>query len=118
MTDALVTDCIFCRIIAGQAPADVVAQDDEFVAFRDAHPIAPVHLLAVPRRHLASLDEIDRLDAAAAGRMLRFVAAAARAAGVAQNGYRVVSNSGRDGGQMVQHLHWHIVGGRRLGGIA
>ena len=118
MTDGLVTDCIFCRIIAGRAPADVVAQDDEFVAFRDAHPMAPVHLLVVPRRHVASLDDIDQLDAAAAGRMLRFVTAAARAAGVQQSGYRVISNSGRDAGQMVEHLHWHIVGGRRLGSIA
>jgi histidine triad (HIT) family protein len=117
MTDGVVTDCIFCRIVAGRAPADVVAQDDEFVAFRDLRPVAPVHLLAVPRRHVASLDEIEQLDAAAAGRMLRFVATAAREAGMQHSGYRVISNIGRDAGQMVHHLHWHIVGGRRLGGI-
>jgi histidine triad (HIT) family protein len=117
MTDGLVTDCIFSRIVAGRAPADVVAQDDEFIAFRDAHPIAPVYLLAVPRRHVALLDEIDELEAAVAGRMLRFVAAAAREAGMQQSGHRVISDIGRDAGQMVDHLHWHIVGGRRSGSI-
>ena len=74
-----------------------------------------MHLLAVPRRHVTSLDDIDLLDAAAAGRMLRFVAAAARSAGLQESGYRVISNSGRDAGQMVEHLHWHIVGGRPTG---
>jgi histidine triad (HIT) family protein len=112
------SECIFCRIAAGEIPADVVASDEEFVAFRDLHPLAPTHLLVVPRQHLSSLDEIDKLDEAAAGHMLRFAAAAARAAGVAVRGYRVVSNVGPDAGQEIDHLHWHIIGGKPLGGMA
>jgi histidine triad (HIT) family protein len=112
------TDCIFCRIAAGEAAADVVASDDEFVAFRDTHPKAPVHLLVVPRRHVASLDEIALLGAEASGRLLEFVAAVARDAGVAGSGYRVVANTGADAGQEVGHLHWHVIGGARLGGMA
>ena len=112
------SDCVFCGIAAGDVPAEVVASDDEFVAFRDRRPRAPVHLLVVPRRHLASLDEIGRLDDAAAGRLLAFVAAVAREAGVAESGFRVVANTGADGGQEVGHLHWHVIGGARLGGMA
>ena len=113
-----VRECIFCRIAAGEAKAEVVAEDDEFLAFRDSRPKAPVHLLAVPRRHVASLAEVEELEPDAAGRMLHFVAQAARAAGVEDSGYRVISNSGADAGQEVAHLHWHIIGGRRLGSMA
>jgi histidine triad (HIT) family protein len=112
------TDCIFCRIAAGEIPADQVASDDEFVAFRDLHPLARVHLLVVPRQHVSSLDAIAEMTPEAAGRMLRFTATAARKAGVALSGYRVVCNNGEDAGQEVGHLHWHIIGGDRLGGMA
>jgi len=112
------TDCIFCRIAAGEIPADTVAVDEEFVAFRDLHPLARVHLLVVPRQHVSSLDEIEEMTPEAAGRMLRFTAAAARQAGVAQSGYRVVANNGLDAGQEIMHLHWHIIGGDPLGGMA
>jgi histidine triad (HIT) family protein len=112
------SDCVFCRIAATEIPADIVASDAEFVAFRDLHPIAPVHLLVVPRRHIASLDDVDGLDVEMRGRMLSFIAAAARDAGAADSGYRVVTNTGPDAGQEVTHLHWHIIGGERLGGMA
>jgi histidine triad (HIT) family protein len=111
-------DCIFCRIAAGEIPAEVVAQDERFVAFADLHPLAPVHLLVVPRRHIASLDELDADAGAAGGPMLSFIAETARAAGVARSGYRVITNTGPDAGQEVMHLHWHIIGGRPLGGMA
>jgi histidine triad (HIT) family protein len=111
------SECIFCRIAAGEIPADIVANDDEFIAFRDLHPLAPTHVLVVPKRHLRSLDEIEAFGDAAAGRMLRFTAAAARSAGIATSGYRVVSNTGPDAGQEVDHLHWHIIGGGPLGGM-
>jgi histidine triad (HIT) family protein len=119
MTDATQrADCIFCRIAAGEIPADMVAHDEHFVAFADLHPVAPVHVLVVPRRHVASLDELgapaDDLQAA----MLSFIAETARGAGVARSGYRVVANTGPDAGQEVMHLHFHIIGGRRLGGMA
>jgi histidine triad (HIT) family protein len=112
------TDCIFCRIAEGEVAADIAAADGEFVAFADAHPVAPVHLLVVPRQHVASLAEVDALAPDAAGRMLRFIAAAAEQAGLAANGYRVITNSGPDAGQQVHHLHWHVVGGARLGRMA
>jgi histidine triad (HIT) family protein len=110
-------DCIFCKIAAGEIPAQIVAQDDEFIAFPDLRPLAPVHLLVIPRRHLASLNEVDELGTDAAGRLLRFIAATARSAAVADSGYRVITNIGPDPGQEVRHLHWHVIGGAPLGGM-
>ncbi len=116
--EAPLRDCIFCGIAAGEIPAQAVAQDEEFFAFNDLRPLAPVHVLVVPRRHLTSLDDIEQLGADGAGRLLAFIAATARAAGVAASGYRVVTNAGPDAGQEVMHLHWHIIGGAPLGGMA
>ena len=110
-------DCIFCRIAAGDVPADVVAQDDDFVAFRDVRPLAPVHVLVIPRSHVASLDEAEALSPKASARALAFIAATARSAGVAETGYRVITNTGPHAGQEVMHLHWHVIGGTRLGGM-
>ena len=112
------TDCTFCRISSGEVAAEIVAADDEFVAFRDADPLAPVHLVVVPRQHLTSLAVVEQMGPDAAGRLLRFVAAVAREQGVAESGYRVVTNIGSDAGQEVFHLHWHLIGGKRLGGMA
>jgi histidine triad (HIT) family protein len=112
------TACIFCRIAAGEVPANVVAQDDDFVAFQDVRPLAPVQLLVIPRRHVASLDEAEDLDDGASARALVFIAATARSAGLAGSGYRVITNTGPDAGQEVMHLHWHVIGGARLGGMA
>lgn len=111
-------DCIFCRIAAGELPADVVTSDERFVAFNDLHPVAPVHVLIVPRSHVASLDQIGGLPDEARVAMLSFVAGVAHKTGVAKTGYRVVANTGPDSGQEVMHLHWHLLGGRRLGGMA
>jgi histidine triad (HIT) family protein len=110
-------DCIFCRIAAGEVPTELVNQDDHFVAFRDVRPQAPVHLLVIPRRHVASLDAADALEDEASAGALSFIAATARSAGVAESGYRVVANTGPDAGQEVAHLHWHVIGGTRLGGM-
>ncbi len=112
------TDCHFCRIATGEAPAELVAANDEFVAFRDAHPLAPVHVVVIPRQHLTSLDVVEQLGPDAVGRLLHFVAAVAREQGVHETGYRVVTNIGADAGQEVFHLHWHLIGGRRLGEMA
>lgn len=112
------TDCTFCRIAAGESPADLMAANDEFVAFRDAHPLAPVHVIVMPRQHLTSLDVVEQLGPDAVGRLLHFVAEVARDQGVHETGYRVVTNSGPDAGQEVFHLHWHLIGGRRLGEMA
>jgi histidine triad (HIT) family protein len=110
-------DCIFCKIAAGEIPAELVNEDEHFVAFPDARPHAPVHLLVIPRKHVASLDEAEDLGTDASARALAFIAATARCAGVAGSGYRVITNTGPDAGQEVQHLHWHVIGGTRLGGM-
>ncbi len=110
--------CAFCRIATGELAADVVLADERFVAFRDRRPVAPTHVLVIPRRHVASLDEVEGLPGETLAAMPVFIAAAARRAGLARSGYRVVTNTGPDSGQEVAHLHWHVIGGRRLGGMA
>jgi histidine triad (HIT) family protein len=106
------SDCLFCRIAAGEIPAKVVAQDDRFVAFHDIAPQAPTHILVIPRKHVGSLDDAD--DAAMLGDLLAFVRQIARDAGVAEAGYRTVFNTHANAGQAVPHLHAHILGGRRM----
>jgi histidine triad (HIT) family protein len=111
------SDCIFCRIAAGDIPAELVNEDEHFVAFPDVRPLAPLHLLVVPRAHVCSLDEAEALGPEASARALGFIAATARRVGVAESGYRVITNTGPDACQEVQHLHWHVIGGARLGGM-
>lgn len=106
------SDCLFCRIVAGEIPAKLVAQSDDCVAFRDIDPKAPTHVLVIPRRHVRSLAEAD--DAALLGRMALLAAEVARAEGVEQSGYRTVINTNGDAGQTVFHIHLHLLGGRRL----
>jgi histidine triad (HIT) family protein len=105
-------DCIFCRIAAGSAPARVVFESPRVLAFEDLHPQAPVHVLVVPREHVDSLWELA--DAGLAGELLLAAAEVARRKGLAR-GFRVLTNARRDGGQEVEHLHLHVVGGKRLG---
>jgi len=106
------SDCLFCKIGSGQIPAKVVMQDDDLMAFDDVNPQAPVHVLVVPKRHVAELTEVD--DPALLGRLLHTAALVAQQKGLAASGYRVVVNTGRDGGQSVFHLHLHVLGGRRM----
>ncbi|MEW6581159.1 MAG: histidine triad nucleotide-binding protein [Actinomycetota bacterium] len=108
------SDCIFCRVVAGEVPADVVLRRDGFVAFRDIAPKAPVHVLVVPERHVASLDDVDGLTAQERAEMLVVLADVARAEGLVASGYRVTTNHGPDARQSVFHLHWHVMGGERL----
>jgi len=110
---SFVTDsCLFCRIASGEIPATLVGQNEHAVAFRDIHPQAPVHLLVIPRRHVASLAEAT--DAVEVGALCLLAAEVARQEGVAETGYRVVMNTGADGGQTVSHLHLHLLAGRRM----
>ena len=106
-------DCLFCRLVRGEIPAAIVAETPECVAFRDINPQAPVHVLVIPREHVASLDEAR--DAALVGRLALLAAEIARREGVAEFGYRTVINTNADAGQSVAHLHLHLLGGRRLG---
>jgi histidine triad (HIT) family protein len=108
-------DCIFCRIAAGRAPARFVYQDDEVIAFRDIAPVAPTHILIVPRRHLLNTAEIDDQTAPLMGRLVQVAAQIARAENVEASGYRLIINTGPDGGQVVMHLHIHLLAGRRMG---
>lgn len=106
---------IFSKIISGEIPAEIVHQDELVTAFRDVSPAAPSHILIVPNQEIASLDELDDTQAAVAGRMLLVARDLARKEGVAQDGYRLIINTGPHGGQEVMHLHMHLVGGRPLG---
>ncbi len=106
---------LFERIIARQIPADIVYEDDTVLAFRDIKPQAPVHVLIVPKRPIPRIAEAAADDAATLGHLLLKAAEVARQLGLAQGGYRLVFNNGRDGGETVPHLHCHILGGRPLG---
>jgi histidine triad (HIT) family protein len=105
-------NCIFCRIASGELPSRKVYEDDDVVAFPDLHPIAPVHLLMVPKEHFISLTEAQDRHAALLGKMLLLAPRLAREQG-ATNGFRVIINNGPDGGQEVHHLHVHVLGGPR-----
>jgi len=106
--------CIFCKIVAGEIPSDRVYQDEEIIAFRDINPLAPVHLIIIPRRHVPSLDQMKESDAALVGRMVTVANKLAKDEGVSQKGYRLALNCGKEGGQLVPHLHMHLLGGRQL----
>jgi histidine triad (HIT) family protein len=108
------TDCLFCKIIAGQIPGSIVYQDDEMVAFKDIDPKAPLHVLIVPRRHIASLNDLTPADDGLVGAMHRRAAALAKEHGYADRGYRTVFNTNREAGQSVFHIHLHLLGGRTL----
>lgn len=108
------TDCIFCKIAAGEIPTEILYQDEEVFVFRDINPITPVHLLVVSRKHIASLAQMDDADTPLVGKMTRVANQLAREQGIAENGYRLTINSGAGSGQLVPHLHMHLMGGRRL----
>lgn len=104
--------CVFCKIAAGEIAATVVKRGDGLLAFRDANPQAPTHVLVIPNDHVSSLN--DAKDAALLGRLMAFAREVARAEGIAERGYRVVLNTNPDGGQTVFHLHLHLLGGRAM----
>lgn len=107
-------DCLFCKIAEKEIPATVVADSERWVAFRDINPQAPTHILIVPRRHIASLNEVAASDAALVGELLLAARDIAAREGIAESGYRVVLNTNPEAGQSVFHVHVHVLGGRRL----
>ena len=111
-----VADCLFCRIVAGEIPSTKVHEDDVVLAIRDIAPRAPTHVLLMSRRHIASAAELTPGDADLLGRIFGTVADIARREGIAERGYRVVTNVGAWGGQSVDHLHFHLMGGRAFEG--
>jgi histidine triad (HIT) family protein len=107
-------DCIFCKIVAGEIPSTKVYEDEEIIAFRDINPQAPVHIVIIPRKHIASLSDLSEDDSALVGRLVATANKLAQDEGIAEKGYRVVINCGPEGGQLVPHLHVHLLGGRKL----
>ena len=108
-------ECLFCRIIRREVPGEFVYEDNEVLAFKDIYPLAPVHLLVVPRIHIQSLNEAAPEHEKLLGQMLLVAKRLAAEFGVAETGYRLVTNMGSDGGQVVGHLHFHLLGGKALG---
>lgn len=107
--------CLFCRIAAREAPSSIVYEDDRLMVIEDIHPQAPLHVLIIPKRHIATLNDLTEDDEALVGAMIRRAALIARERGVADRGYRTLVNCNREAGQSVYHLHLHVLGGRRLG---
>lgn len=108
-------DCIFCKIIAGEIPAARVYEDDQVLAFRDIEAQAPVHIVMIPKRHIATLNDLTAADAELVGRLYLAARQVAQELGVAQSGYRTLINCNKDGGQYVMHVHMHLLGGREMG---
>ena len=108
------TDCLFCKVVAGEIPGAVIYEDQDLVAFKDINPQAPLHALIVPRRHIATLNDLEANEDALVGSMLRRAAALAKTHGYADRGYRTVFNCNREAGQTVFHLHLHLLAGRGM----
>mgnify|MGYP000254160318 FL=1 len=106
-------DCLFCKIINGEIPSKKLYEDEKILAFYDISPIAPVHFLVIPKQHIASVDAIDADNSAIVAHIFQKLGELAKLAGI-ENGYRVISNCGADAGQTVQHLHFHVLGGKEM----
>ena len=107
-------ECIFCRIVAGTAKADILYRDDQETAFRDLHPVAPTHILIVPNKHIESVGQLEEADAPLVGLLLLTARKLAEREGIAKDGFRIITNTGPHGGQTVPHLHVHLIGGRHM----
>jgi histidine triad (HIT) family protein len=108
------TDCIFCKIISGDIPSTKVYADETVTAFRDINPVAPTHILIIPNKHIASINDLTPADETVTGHMFTVAQQLAAEEGIAETGYRSIINTGPDGGQVVFHLHLHLIGGRKM----
>jgi histidine triad (HIT) family protein len=108
------TDCIFCQIVDGQAPATIVYRDEVVTAFLDTHPVAPTHILIVPNKHIPSVNEIMPEDEAVMGQLFTVARKLAEREGIQEDGYRLIVNTGAHGRQIIYHLHMHLMGGQRM----
>ncbi len=108
-------DCLFCKIVKGEIPSTKVYEDEEILAFKDINPAAPIHILIIPKKHIKSLVELEKEDEILIGKIYTVINKIAEAQGVKEKGYRVIVNCGKDGGQEVGHLHFHLLAGKRLG---
>jgi histidine triad (HIT) family protein len=108
------TDCLFCKIANKEAPAEIIYEDNKFMVFKDINPQAPVHILIIPKKHIASVDHLEKKDRELIGELFLVAQKIARKQKVAETGYRLVLNVGRKAGQTVDHLHLHLLGGKTL----
>ncbi len=108
-------DCLFCKIVKGEIHSTKVYEDEFVYAFKDINPEAPVHILVIPKKHIESINKIEKEDEELIGKIFTTIKKVAKDQGIAESGYRVVSNCGKDAGQTVMHLHFHILGGKTLG---
>lgn len=107
-------DCIFCKIANKEIPATIVYEDDYVLAFKDLNPVAPQHVLIIPKKHIASLNDLSQEDEVLMGKVILVASKLAKKLGIDDAGYRIVSNCGKNGGQTVGHIHYHLLGGREL----
>lgn len=108
-------NCIFCKIVKKELPASIVYENDNVLAFKDINPHAPVHILIVPKKHIESVNEVEDGDRETLGEIFLAAKEIAKNEGIAEKGYRLITNTGKDGGQLVRHLHTHLLGGKKLG---
>ena len=108
-------DCLFCKIIKGEIPCSKVYEDDEVLAFKDINPAAPIHILVIPKKHIDSIAKLEKEDEPLVGKIYSVIDKIAEEQGVKEDGFRVIVNCGRDGGQEVMHLHFHLLAGAKLG---
>lgn len=109
-------DCVFCKIIKGEIPSEKVYEDEETVAFKDIQPAAPVHILVIPKKHIETLLDVTEEDAHLIAHIYQVINKIAREMGIDKEGFRVIANCGKDAGQEVMHIHFHLLAGRKLGG--
>lgn len=108
-------DCIFCKIIKKEIPSKIVYEDDEILAFHDVNPVAPVHILIIPKKHIETLVDLKAEDEILIGKIYSIINKIAKQEGISEKGFRVIVNCKEDGGQEVKHLHFHLIGGKKLG---
>ncbi|OAA31685.1 hypothetical protein AT15_02335 [Kosmotoga arenicorallina S304] len=110
-------DCIFCKIVSGEIPSQIVGETEHFLAFRDINPIAPTHVLIIPKVHIEKPSELSSFDDNALGELFNLIQEIAESEGISETGFRTLFNTGKNAGQEVKHLHFHVIGGRKLGKI-
>lgn len=109
------SDCIFCKIVKREIPADIVYEDDETICFKDINPAAPIHILVIPKKHISSVIDIKKEDEELIGKIYSIINKVAKQFKIEENGFRVIVNCGEDGGQVVKHIHFHLLAGKKLG---
>lgn len=108
-------DCLFCKIVKGEVPSTKVYEDEEILAFKDINPMAPVHILVIPKKHYNDISEVPESEAEIIAKIHMVINKIAKEQGIAETGYRIINNCKEDGGQEVKHLHFHLIGGKKLG---